>query len=174
MIKGLVHVYTGEGKGKTTAAVGLCVRAVGRGKRVAFVQFCKTAPTGEMEPLQRLGVSCFRMEGSFGFSFAMDEQHKAAYRQALAAHWKTALSVVSSGGFDLVVLDEAMGAMHMGAVSAGDLCGLCKDKPVPLELVFTGRGAPDALIALANYVSVISALKHPLEEGTAAREGVEY
>ena len=146
---GMVHIYTGDGKGKTTAAVGLCTRAAGHGKKAAFYEFLKGAKTGEAKSLAALGVE-------FYCPLARAAAHMAEY--------------------DLVVLDEVLCAVNAGMLSLADVLRTVREKAPNTELVLTGRGAPEELIALADYVSVIEARKHPFADGarTAAREGVAY
>ena len=149
---GMVHIYTGDGKGKTTAAVGLCTRAAGHGKKAAFYEFLKGAKTGEAKSLAALGVEFYCLADTLARAAA----HMAEY--------------------DLVVLDEVLCAVNAGMLSLADVLRTVREKAPNTELVLTGRGAPEELIALADYVSVIEARKHPFADGarTAAREGVEY
>ena len=159
---GMVHVYTGDGKGKTTAAVGLCTRAAGHGKKAAFYEFLKGAKTGEAKSLAALGVEFYCPVEREKFTWTMTDTLARA-----AAHMAE---------YDLVVLDEVLCAVNAGMLSLADVLRTVREKAPNTELVLTGRGAPEELIALADYVSVIEARKHPFADGarTAAREGVEY
>ncbi len=169
---GLVHVYTGSGKGKTTASVGLAVRAVGAGKRVAFVQFVKGGPeSSELAVLRRLGVAVTRpAERSSGLMRgAATPADRAAAADALAAA-RAALS----GAFDLVVLDEACVAAAKRLVDTADLVAAISERAGHVEVILTGRGAPDQLLAMADYVTEMHPISHPFARGVPARRGVEF
>ncbi|MDZ4167986.1 MAG: cob(I)yrinic acid a,c-diamide adenosyltransferase [Coriobacteriia bacterium] len=171
--RGLVHVYTGDGKGKTTAAVGLAVRAAGAGMRVAFVQFVKGgARSSELGALERLGVRVERpAERSTGLlgPGLTGEDYSAA-----AEAWKIAREIIGSGGYDLVVLDEIDVAVAYGLVSEADLLVALTSRPTEVEIVCTGRGASEALIAFADLVTEMVMRKHPYEHGIPARRGIEF
>ncbi len=170
--KGLIHLYTGGGKGKTTAAVGLCVRALGAGLRVRFVQFMKGRGSAELAPLRQLGAHVTRATNEEKFVFQMNEQERAAcqkaHRACLAEAAKTAAE------WDLLVLDEALGALETGLLAEEELLPFMREKPPGLELVLTGRSAPETLRALADYVTDMRAEKHPFAAGIPARRGIEF
>lgn len=170
--EGLVHIYTGDGKGKTTAAVGLAVRAAGCGLRVVFAQFLKGRPTGELEPLRRLGVTVLRGEKVTKFVPYMTPEEREACRAAQLSTFNEAKGM--AGEADLLVLDEVFGAISTGMLEENDVAGFIKDRPQGLELVLTGRGAPESIASLADYISDLRAVKHPYERGIAARRGIEY
>lgn len=170
--RGLVHLYTGNGKGKTTAAVGLAVRATGAGLRVQFVQLMKGRDSAECGPLERLGIRVLRTGAGEKFVFQMDAAERAACR---AAH----MVCLEEAGrravdCDLLVLDEAMGAVATGMLDEAALTVFIKEKPPGLELVLTGRDAPPAVRQLADYITDMQAEKHPYERGVPARPGIEY
>ncbi len=174
---GLTVVYTGDGKGKTTAAVGLTVRAVGNGMRVFFLQFIKGQwKSGEREILRSLpGVDLevtgrgFTIEGLRNPNIPM-EDHAAA-----AAHgWQVAQHIVHSGGYDVVVLDEVLGAVTAGLVPLDELLELVRTRPNEVHLVLTGRGAPGELIEIADLVSNVQPIKHPFDRGIKAQRGIEF
>lgn len=169
--KGLVHIYTGDGKGKTTAALGLAVRARGAGMRVLVAQFLKGRDTAELAPLRTLGVKLLRTHTD-KFVPYMDTAERAACRQ----EQQTCLDRVreTAGDFDLVVLDEIFGAVATGMVEPAALTDFVRGKPPALELVLTGRDAPAELIALADYVSDIRCVRHPYDNGVSARRGIEF
>jgi cob(I)alamin adenosyltransferase len=175
--QGLTLVFTGNGKGKTTAAVGLTVRAVGNRMRVFFLQFIKGQwKTGEREILRGLpGVDLevtgrgFTIESLRNPNIPM-EDHAAA-----AAHgWQVAQRIVRSGEYDMVVLDEILGAVKAGLVPLDELIALVQTRPPALHLVLTGRDAPPALVDAADLVSEIQPLKHPFERGIKAQRGIEF
>ena len=176
MKHGLTHVYTGDGKGKTTAAIGLAVRAAGCGLRVEIFQFCKESPSGELPSLALLPrVTVKRAQSGIAkFTFEMSPDEKEAWLEAQRNLFDEACEAVCDGRADMVVLDEALGAMHAGAVDIKQLCYLVSHKARSTELVLTGRAAPDALLALADYATEMRCLSHPYARGTHARRGVEY
>jgi cob(I)alamin adenosyltransferase len=174
---GLTLVFTGNGKGKTTAAVGLTVRAAGNRMRVFFLQFIKGQwKTGERDILRSLpGVDLevtgrgFTIERLRNLRIPMDD-HVAA-----AAHgWQVAQQIVREADYDLVVLDEILGAVKANLVPLPELLALVRAKPPELHLVLTGRNAPPELIELADLVSEIQPIKHPLTSGIKAQRGIEF
>ena len=170
---GRVQVYTGDGKGKTTAAVGAAVRAVGAGKRVAFVQFVKGGPrSSELAVLEDIGVRVERpAERSTGLlGDGITDDDRAAASEALAL----AREVVSSLEFDFIVLDEVCVAMRYELVAEADVLALLDERFPGIDMVLTGRGASAALIERADLVTEMVPVKHPYESGTAARLGIEY
>jgi len=172
--KGFVHLYTGDGKGKTTAAVGLAVRAAGCGRRVLFCQFLKGGQTGEVEPLRALGVEILRAKHTRKFTFQMTpeelEEAGALHRSCLAL----AAEKLGGGGYDLVVLDEAVDAAGAGLLPPDALPELIRSRPRHVELVLTGRRPDPRLEALADYYTDFVCRAHPYQRGITAREGIEY
>ena len=175
--RGLTIVYTGNGKGKTTAAIGLVVRAAGNRMRVFFLQFIKGQwKSGEREILRGLPGVDLEVTGR-GFTIdrlrdpriPMDEHAAAA-----AAGWQRAKQVVRSDMYDMVVLDEILGAVRAELVPLGELLELVRTKPEHLHLVLTGRNAPPALIDASDLVSEVLPIKHPFERGIEAQRGVEF
>lgn len=171
---GLVQVYTGDGKGKTTACVGLAVRAAGAGLRVVFVQFVKGGRrSSELAMLEQLGVRVERpAEASTGLlapGGITDEDRRAA-----GEAWDIAADAIASGEYDLVVLDEACVALAHGMVDEDAVLGALDARPEHVEVVLTGRGAPPALVERADLVTEMRAQKHPFDRGIPARLGIEY
>lgn len=174
MERGLVHIYCGDGKGKTTAALGLAVRASGRGLRVLLVQFLKSADTGELNVLQNLpGFKIIRGKDGQKFSFAMSAEERAETRLIHNANLQAALDEVKTGNCDLLILDEAIGALNRDMLDREKLIRFIKDKPAGLELVLTGRNPDPELLELADYVSEMKKVKHPFDQGIGARDGIE-
>ena len=169
--KGLIHLYTGDGKGKTTAAVGLACRAAGCGKKVLVLQFLKGQKTGELASLSMLGIRVVRSETKKFIPY-MDEQELEQCRVDQVECLKAARADMDN--YDLVVLDEVIGAVTSGTLTLSSIIDLVKNKPEHTELVLTGRDAPKELVELADYVSEISCIKHPYTQGIVAREGIEY
>ncbi len=175
-MKGLVHIYTGDGKGKTTAAIGLGVRACGRGLKVLMVQFLKGMPTGEMLSLKALepGFILYRGTQTTKFTWEMNEEEKAQAAAEQQYIFEFAQNAAIKGECDLLILDEALGAVSSGMLDIKELLEFVKRKPDELEMVLTGRGAPQELIELADYVSEIRALRHPADKGINGRKGIEF
>lgn len=171
---GLVQVYTGDGKGKTTAALGLSLRAVGRGRRVKFFQFLKGGGrTGEAAAAVRLAPE-FEMiqcgSGAFIVGRAPTPDEVAMAVQGLAE----AREALASGETDLVVLDEVAAAVNLGLLPEEAVIAAVAGRAAGVEAVLTGREMPAGLMALADLVSEIAARKHPYNAGIPAREGIEY
>lgn len=173
---GLVHIYTGNGKGKTTAAVGLGIRAYGNGMKVLMVQFLKGAPTGEIRVLEQLkpDFTFYRGKPVKGFIWNMNEEQKEELRQITREDFQFACDASVKEGYDLLILDEIMASISNKLLAVEDVVKLIKTKPEKLEIVMTGRNAPKELIELADYVSEINPVKHPFEKGIPARKGIEF
>ena len=170
-----VHIYCGEGKGKTTAAVGLAVRAAGCKKKVLITRFLKTDHSGEVAALGLIpGISVTPCEKSFGFFFRMTEEQKKEAAVYYTELLDRTLKKAASGAYDMLVLDEIMAVMNFGLVREGTVRAFIAGRPSGLEVVMTGREPSGELIALADYVSEIRKIKHPYDQGISAREGIEY
>jgi cob(I)alamin adenosyltransferase len=167
----MIHIYTGEGKGKSTAAIGLAVRAAGSGKRVVIVQFLKGRKTGEVAALEHIpNITLLRNTRNYGFFHTASGENQANMSDENNANLQKALALPS----DLLVLDEACAAYNLGAVDRAAIDQLVLHPSPDRELVLTGRDAPEHLRAAADYVSEIHKIKHPFDAGVNAREGVEY
>lgn len=171
---GLIHIYTGNGKGKTTCSIGLLVRACGSGMRCLFCQFLKGRDTGELKALRELGVEILRTEEVKKFVPYMNETEKKECVKSHEVCYNKMKQLLESGEYDLVVLDEVMAACKYGLVKQKDLIQLLHSRPAGVEVVLTGRDAPEELIELADYVSEIQMVKHPYTRGIHARRGIEY
>ena len=197
---GLVHIYTGHGKGKTTASLGLAIRAIGQGFKVCMIQFLKGGSyTGEFVAakdilpkleIHQFGKECIKSAKQlklFGFSngnvvrnsrfcgdcrycFTIDNEEKIAAQEGLSLASKK----TSSGDYDVVILDEICGAINEGLVDVEDVLNIIKNKYKKTELVLTGRDAPKELIKAADYVSDVKKIIHPFDKGVEARRGIEY
>ncbi len=176
MNKGLVHVYTGDGKGKTTAAIGLGLRAWGRGKKVLLIQFLKSGSSGELMSIDKLdeNFKYFRTKKVDGFFWNMNDEEKALLKQSEQKALDYAIENAKSEQWDLIILDEIMGSLKNNLVNLKEVEQLINEKPKALELVLTGRDVPKEIFDLANYVTEMKGLKHPYEEGINAREGIEF
>ena len=182
MEKGLIHLYLGDGKGKTTAAIGLAIRAAGRKRKVVFAQFLKGRKTGEIAPLKGLGVHVIRSEKNKGFFCNMNEDEKAAFRgeqtrildEVKEAVFGVRKTADGANQVDLVVLDEAVDTLALKVVDDEALRDFVMQKPEGMELVITGRSAPDWLMEKADYITEMKKVKHPYDRGIVGREGIEY
>lgn len=176
MSESKVHIYTGDGKGKTTCAFGLAMRAAGRGLKTAVVQFLKTQDTGEVIFLNKFCGGCenikvYRFETEHGFTFSLTEDEKAKLKSEI----KEAVSFVKTllNKCDLIVLDEMVCLYNLKFVSYEDLDYIIKNRG-KTEIVLTGRGADESICALADYVTQMQPQKHPYTEGIQARCGIEF
>lgn len=170
---GLIHIYCGDGKGKTTAALGLALRAAGSGKKVLLLQFFKDGKSSEFVSSAHVpGIEVIPQTQSFGFSWTLSEEE----REEAGAYYSGLLEEAfrRSGTFDLLVLDEAMSACTTSMIREDRLLALLAGKPEELEVVLTGRNPSQALLDAADYVTEMKKVKHPYERGIAARKGIEY
>jgi cob(I)alamin adenosyltransferase len=196
---GLVHLYTGHGKGKTTASLGLAIRAIGHGFSVYMIQFLKGGGyTGEVitvnNVLQAMEIKQFGKEcvdeqkqtkltgyngnmvrshencGGCRYCFTIDEEEKLHAQRGFSL----AKKIAASGDYDVVILDEVCGAINEGLVELDQVLELTKKKHKKTELLLTGRDAPSGLIKIADYVSHVEKVKHPFDKGIEARRGIEF
>lgn len=169
---GLVIVYTGDGKGKTTAALGLLLRAVGRGLRVAMLQFIKTADVerGEHVGARKLGVEIVPMGGGFTWLSDSIEEDRALARRC----WARCTDVLHSGDYDVVILDELTYALSYGWLTHDEVFSGLEGRPAGTHVVVTGRNATDELIEFADLVTDMREVKHPYRtRGLAAQPGID-
>ena len=172
---GLIHVYYGDGKGKTTAAVGLAVRAAGCGKKVLVAQFFKGRPSGEVALLDALAeITVLRDDSSDKFMWEMNEEESAAYAASQAALLSEAWNLAVAGSYDLLVLDEVLYLPFYEIVSEQQLLDMLRSKPSQLEVVLTGHESGAALQQAADYVTQMVKLKHPYDAGIKQRRGIEF
>lgn len=173
--KGLIQVYTGEGKGKTTAAIGQALRACGHNLKVGYVYFHKepkSCESGELEPLKKLGVEIFgfaKKHPKFGQELDRDEIRKECL-EAL----KFIKKVYREKKYDILILDEVIISVRDGFLKEEELLKILDCKPKNLELILTGRGASERIAEKADLVSEIRKIKHPYDSGVSARKGIEY
>ncbi len=170
-MQGFVQVYTGDGKGKTTAALGLALRAAGAGLRVYFGQFIKNADYSEIKALARF-ADCITVHQFGRGCFLLTEpapEDRAAARRGLDGVRRALVS----GDYDLVIADEANVAVALGLIEPEDLVALIDQRPEQVELVLTGRSAPDAVLARADLVTEMRCVRHYYDRGVLARKGIE-
>ncbi len=177
--QGLIQVYTGSGKGKTTAALGLALRALGRGMTVCMYQFLKppSYETGESLIAEKLGPSfkLVRLEQSWSLRRSLsDPEEVDLMAKAIKKALPDIVDAVSSGEWDVVILDEIVFCLDKGMITESELFELFEVREENVELVLTGRGATPRLIEEADLVTEMVAVKHPYDEGIPARSGIEY
>jgi cob(I)alamin adenosyltransferase len=171
--QGCIHIYCGNGKGKTTAGMGLCLRAAGHGERVLIYQFLKDNTTGEAKSLALL-PTVKRLSGKeeAKFSFQMTEAEKQAFQTDAHALLEALLQTIPS--YDLLFLDEAIYAVDAGLLDEEKLLTFLEKRPPQLEVILTGQNPSKRLLDAADYVSEIQKVKHPFDKGQPSRQGVEW
>ena len=173
-MSGLIHIYCGDGKGKTSAALGLALRAAGAGIKVLFVQFLKDGSSSEISMLERLGIETACCPDIRKFVFQMTEAERLQAGEEYSRLLSSALSRCREEGFGLLVLDEVLPACRLGLVPEEALMDFLRSKPSELEVVLTGREPSPALLELADYVTEMKKLRHPYDRGIQARKGIEF
>jgi len=172
--KGLIIVNTGNGKGKTTAALGMVLRSLGHGYKVAIVQFIK----GAWEPAEKAVFSLWQEQLEFyamGEGFTWETQDRKRDIEKAQAAWQTALTFITNPDYKLVLLDEVNVALKLGYLQIDDILTGLEQKPADTHVILTGRGAPPALIERADLVTEMTLVKHPFrEQGVKAQPGIEY
>ncbi len=171
-MKGYIQIYTGNGKGKTTAAIGLAIRAVGAGKKVFFAQFVKGMAYSEVKALQQFSPNIIIKQ--YGLSCFINRAPKQEDIDAAQKGLATVTEIILSGKYDIVVLDEANIAIYYHLFTAEELIEILKRKPENTEIIITGRYACRELIDFADLVSEMKEVKHYYTKGITAREGIEF
>lgn len=171
---GLIHIYCGDGKGKTTTGMGLCARAAGCGYRVLIYQFMKDNSTSERNVLS-LSENITIVDGlaQEKFSFQMTLEEKAMHKEFYESQLRTVTKKAAEEQYDVLFLDEAVYAIGAGLLDESLILEFLKNKPSHLEVILTGQGPSKALIDAADYVSEIKKVKHPFDHGMSARKGIE-
>jgi len=171
--KGLVQVYTGNGKGKTSAAFGLALRAAGRGLKVYIIQFIKGGfDYGELYVIDKIPNITLKAFGRGKFVTAKppDKEDVKLAKEAL----KLANGIVKSGEYDVIILDEVNVALSLGLIGLEEVLTLIETRPIHVELVLTGRSVPEEIVQIADLVTEMKEVKHPYSKGLPARNGIEY
>lgn len=171
---GLIHIYCGDGKGKTTTGMGLCARAAGYGLKVLIYQFMKDNRTSERRVLEALENVTF-VDGleTEKFSFRLSAQEREQRRAFYNSRLPEVTQMAADGAYDVLFLDEAIYAVRAGLLDEALLTGFLETKPDQLEVILTGQEPSQKLIALADYVSEIRKIRHPFDKGIPARPGIE-
>ena len=174
--KGLVHIYTGEGKGKTSAALGITLRAVKYGLKVYFMQFMKGITEEDtLKQVKGISYKYFGHVRAAGkWKWVYKNKIEDADKEIAEKGLKFAFEILKEGKYDVVILDEIIMAVWFGLLKEEDVLFLIKQKPEHVELILTGRRASEKLIAEADYVSNVDKVKHPYDKGILAREGIDY
>lgn len=170
--EGMIQVYTGDGKGKTTAALGLALRAAGHGLQVYIVQFMKGVPYGELAGLAHVPNVTIKQFGRPDWvdSDGVTDEDRAMAERAL----QDGAAALRSGRYDLVILDEINIAAGWGLIPVDQVIDIIRSKPTEVELVMTGRSAPAEFLDLADLVTEMREVKHPYQKGVTSRRGIEY
>ncbi len=170
--RGLLVVYTGKGKGKTTAALGIVFRALGRGLKVAVVQFIKGKwKTGEGAFAEKLPELTFLIMGR-GFTWESDDLSRD--REAARVAWSKAAAIIAAGEHSIVVLDELTYVINYDFVALEEIMTALRQRPEHVHVVITGRNAPEELVEMADLVTEMKSLKHPFEKGIPAQPGIDF
>ncbi|KKQ17637.1 MAG: ATP:corrinoid adenosyltransferase [Berkelbacteria bacterium GW2011_GWA1_36_9] len=170
MEKGLIHIYTGEGKGKTSAGMGLLIRALGRGLNVKVIQLFKRN-TGEQFFFENSGFNYLQFKPLHPFFKTYNKNELESLRQEFLGFWREATEDMN---YDIILIDEIGPGVAWGVIDEGLVLDLIKRKPEKTELVMTGRDFPLSIIEKADYVSEINKIKHPYDKGILARKGIEF
>ncbi|MFW6022929.1 MAG: cob(I)yrinic acid a,c-diamide adenosyltransferase [Halanaerobiaceae bacterium] len=176
MENGKIHIYTGDGKGKTTAAVGLALRAAGQGKEIYFYQFLKGRNTGEVESFKGMNEITFSRANpdTKKFFYQMNNQEKEELREDSQKSWQEFIDEVITFNYDIIIIDEVMAAITNKLIDLDQVIELISKKSKEQELVLTGRNAPAELIELADYVTEMKMIKHPYQKNCPPRKGIEF
>ena len=171
----MLHIYYGNGKGKTTASVGLAIRAAGAGMKVAFLQFLKNGTSSEISILKALeNITVICCEECSKFTFAMNDLEKAEVTHRHNEMLKTVSGLLSENAVQLVILDEFIDAYNKKLIDTELADAFIENDLVKGEIVMTGRDPSDKLIKYADYLTEMTAVKHPFDKGITARKGIEY
>ncbi len=172
MEKGYIQIYTGNGKGKTTAALGLALRACGHGMSVFIAQFVKGMKYGELDALQRFSDNITIKQ--YGRDCFIHKEPEDEDRRVAKQGWQEVQEVVSSNGADILILDELGIAIYYGLITIEEVLELISKKPVEMEIVITGRKVPEELFEVADLVTEMREIKHYYQQNVSAREGIEF
>lgn len=174
--EGFIEIYTGDGKGKTTAALGLGMRAAGNKMTVYMVQFLKGGETGELTSIKKLEpyFKVFRFEKKRDFFWNLNNEEKEELRSEIRKAYDFCMDVLKNQKCDILIMDEIMGVLGNKLLSEEDILKLMELKPKNVELVLTGRNVPLNIVNKADLVTEMKLVKHYFEKGVAARKGIEY
>lgn len=173
--KGLIHIYAGDGKGKTTAAVGLSVRCAGAGGKVLFFQFLKDGSSSEIAILKTIpGIDVVDPIANTKFVFQMNEEEKKEYAKRCSDKLKELQEHIKKNNYDMIILDEVIHVVNYDFIQVSELLSFIEKRPYNTELILTGRNPKAALLEVADYVTEMAKIKHPYDNGIPARTMIEY
>ena len=171
----MIHIYYGDGKGKTTAAIGLAARAAGSRMKVLFVQFLKTEFSGERHTLSHTeNITLTFAPVELRFTYEMDEVEKQRAAALFRRIFDDAVTTALTQKYDMIVLDEIFSAIEADMVSGSDVYEFVSNAPKNLEIIMTGHNPPKRILELADYVTEMKKIKHPYDKGVQARFGIEF
>lgn len=173
-MKSLIHIYCGDGKGKTTASIGLGVRAAGYGMKVVFTQFMKNNSSNELKILEKIdNIHMLFCDKEFGFVWNMTEQEKEDAKKEYTKQFEKAIDYAVKNNCDMLIMDEFMSCFELQFIDNNKALEFLRNKPEKLEVVLTGRNPSDELCELADYITEMKKIKHPFDNGVNARNGIE-
>lgn len=173
-MKNLIHIYTGNGKGKTTAAIGLCIRYAGSGGKVLFAQFLKNNNSSELTILNKIdAIQLILCDEIFGFYSKMSDETKKRAKDVYCSYLRKIIDMAMHQDIQMIILDEVIAAYNYNLIEREFLLEFLRNKPDQLEVIMTGRNPEAELLELADYVSEIVKVKHPYDKGIKARVGIE-
>ncbi|HEY4475338.1 MAG TPA: cob(I)yrinic acid a,c-diamide adenosyltransferase [Candidatus Paceibacterota bacterium] len=172
----MILVFTGNGKGKTTVALGQALRSVGNGKKIKMIQFVKGPwKSGEEKSAKKLAPDFELVKGGIGFVGILGDKHpRSAHEEAARKTWELCKEAVDSKKYNLVIMDEINVALDLRLIDAGEVKFFLKSAPKDIDLILTGRGAPEWLIDMADLVTEMKDVKHPYNDGAGAKKGIEF
>ncbi len=171
----MIQIYYGDGRGKTSAAIGAAVRAAGRNMRILFVQFLKSENSGERRVLEQIqGITMTPCPVDLDFTYNMTDTQKAQASKIFRELFDRSVRIALTSNYNLLILDEIFSAINTGMISENDVYNFLTDAPLKLEIILTGSKPSKKFIDLADYVSNIVKEKHPFDKGITARLGIEY
>lgn len=174
-MNGLIHLYHGDGKGKTTACVGLAVRAADAGQNIIFLQFLKGGVSHEIDVLTQIsGITVFRNTKEFGFINTLTPAEITELTFMHNNNLSKALNLVKDGKCDMLILDEICAAYELNVIDKSMVSSLIQNKPSNLELILTGRNPAGLFLEYADYITEMKKIRHPFDKNIMAREGIEY
>jgi len=172
---GMIHIYCGDGKGKTTAAIGLAVRQAGYGQKVLLARFLKNERSGELKVLSGIeAIEVVNPPKFYGFYNTLSMLEKEEVKLVYQEFWRYIMDRLAGGEYAMLVMDEFMAAFHYGIIERGQALWFLRHKPEMLEIILTGRDPTEELLNLADYVSEIKKQKPPFDKGIGARKGIEF
>lgn len=173
--KGLIQVYTGNGKGKTTAALGQGLRSCGRGFKVYMVQFLKGGDTGELHSVEKLDplFKIFRFERKRGFFWTLNDQEKRELKEDIDKAMAFVKNVIENNECDILIMDEIMGVLSNGLLNVSEVVELLRSKPESMEIILTGRNVPEEVAEIADLITEMREVKHYFRKGVPFRVGIE-